>query len=88
MFDKKQPTTFTLLNGQKVMSEVTGFTGVITARADHLHGCNRYYVLPPVDKDGKLPEGYWMDEAELNVVEEPKISRKNNDRGGFPSSIK
>lgn len=88
MFGKKQPTNFTHLNGMKVKSTVTGFAGTITARADHLHGCNRYFVTPPVGKDGKMPEGYWMDEAELEVIEEPKLKRENNKRGGFPSTIK
>jgi hypothetical protein len=81
-------TNFTIDNGEKVKSNVTGFAGIITARADHLHGCNRYYVTPPVDKDGKLPDGYWMDEAELEIVEGEKLERANNKRGGFPSKIK
>lgn len=85
---KNNKTNFTLNNGEKVKSNTTGFTGVITARADHLHGCNRYYVLPKVDKDGKLPDGYWMDEADLIVVSDKIIPRANNDRGGFASKDK
>ena len=88
MFGKTQDVNFTLLNGQTVKSNVSGFVGVITSRADHLNGCNRYFVSPSVDKDGKLPDGYWFDEAELEVIEEPKVERKNNDRGGFPGTIK
>jgi len=81
-------TNFTLDNGMKVKSNVTGFSGVITARADHLHGCNRYFTVPPADKDGKLSEGYWMDEDELIVISDEVLPRSSNDRGGFPSSIK
>lgn len=79
---------FTLNNGTRVKSQITGFSGMITARADHLYGCNRYFVTPPVGADGKLPDGYWFDEAELEVIEEAKLTPKNNERGGFPSSIK
>jgi hypothetical protein len=81
-------TNFALNNGTRVKSHITGFAGMITCRADHLYGCNRYYVTPPVGTDGKLPDGYWFDEAELDVVEEDALSPKNNDRGGFPSMIK
>ncbi len=79
---------FTLENGVEVKSAITGFKGMITARADHLHGCNRYFVTPPVDKEGLLSEGYWMDEDELSVVGKKKLPRKNNGRGGFASKIK
>lgn len=61
---------------------------MVTARSEHLNGCNRYWVAPPVDKDGKMCDGAWFDEGEIVVVEAPTLERKNNDRGGFPSSIK
>lgn len=83
-----QKVNFILENGTKVKSNISGFVGMVTSRADHLNGCNRYYVNPPVDKDMKLPDGYWFDEAELEVIEEPKLKPQNNDRGGFPSSAK
>lgn len=79
---------FTIENGVKVKSNINGFKGMITARADHLYGCNRYFVIPSVDKDGKLPEGYWFDEDELIIIGKEKLERKNNDRGGFASKIK
>lgn len=81
-------TNFKLNNGEKVKSSISGFQGLITARADHLNGCNRYWVQPPVDKDGKMQEGMWFDEGELERVAVAELSRTNNDRGGFPSKIK
>jgi len=74
--------------GVKVESKITGFMGRVTARAEHVNGCNRYFVQPTVDKDGKLPDGYWTDEMELIVPEPLPIERKNNDRGGFPGRMK
>ena len=79
---------FTIQPGAKVKSNISGFAGMVTSRADHLNGCNRYFVNPPVDKDGKLPDGYWFDEDELEVTEEAKLERKNNHRGGFASKVK
>ena len=79
---------FTIELGSKVRSNISGFNGTVTSRAEHLNGCNRYWVAPPVDKDGKLIEGAWFDEAELEVQAAPVLERKNNNRGGFPSSIK
>ncbi len=88
MFDKKQKVKFLLENGTEVKSNLSGFQGIIVARADHINGCNRYYVSPTVDKDGKLPDSYWFDEAELVIVKKAKVRPKNNDRGGFASKTK
>ena len=82
-----QDTDFTLENGDKVKSLTTGFKGMITARAEHLHGCNRYMVQP-MGKDEKLYESYWFDEDDLEVTEKNALPRKNNYRGGFPSMRK
>lgn len=74
--------------GSEVESNISGFKGFTTSRAEHLNGCNRYWVAPKIDKDGKLPEGYWFDEGELIVIKESKLKKQNEDRGGFPSKTK
>ena len=84
---------FTIELGSKVKSDVSGFTGIVTSRSEHLNGCNRYWVTPAVGKDGKLPDGYWFDEKELIVVSKPNLERetrakKSTNSGGFPSQIK
>lgn len=79
---------FTIDLGTTVRSNISGFQGMVTSRLEHLNGCNRYWVSPPVDKDGKLQDGYWFDEAELVVIGFWKLDRNNNDRGGFPSKVK
>jgi hypothetical protein len=81
-------SNFTIELGSKVKSNISGFTGIVTSRSEHLNGCNRYWVAPEVDKDGKLPEGYWFDENELEVVKGPVLKKKNPERGGFPSRLK
>lgn len=79
---------FIIQLGSKVKSSISGFTRIVIVRAEHLNGCNRYWVYPPVDKDGKLMGGSWFDEGELVVKVSPVLKRKNQDRGGFPSSVK
>ncbi len=53
--------------GQKVACKVTGFSGIVTARIEYLNGCIRYEVQPPIDKDKKIPESAWIDQAQLTV---------------------
>lgn len=83
---------FTIELGSEVKSDVSGFTGIVTSRAEHLNGCNRYWVAPKVGKDGKMPDGSWIDEPELIAIKEPKVKRfsfeATEKRGGFPSRIK
>jgi len=82
-----EKTNFKFNNGDKAKSIVTGFKGMITARADHLYGCNRY-MLQPMIKDGAMQDAFWHDEDELTITKKKVLKRKNNDRGGFPSTIK
>lgn len=68
--------------GSKVKCKVTGFSGTVTSRAEHLNGCNRYSVQPSVDKDMKLPDCYWIDEVQLEIIEEPKVEHAAVETGG------
>ena len=61
------------LLGRVVCDRVTHFEGTITNVTFDLYGCIQAAVQPPVDKDGKLPDGRWMDVHRL----EPK----GDDRG-------
>lgn len=81
---------FTIELGSTVKSNISGYSGTVTSRAEHINGCNRYWVAASVDKTGKLPDpdGYWFDEGELIVTKKPSLKRKNPERGGFPSSKK
>lgn len=59
---------FKFNQAQEVRSTISGFRGKVTSRAEQTYGDNRIHVQPPVDKDGKLPDGYWFDESELEPV--------------------
>lgn len=62
--------------GAKVKSNTIGLIGVITARSEHLYGCNRYSVQPQVNADSKVPEGWWLDEEDITIVSPPEPNKK------------
>lgn len=54
--------------GLEVKDKITGFTGIITARASYITGCDKYGVTPPVDKDGKVRDSEWFDDGRLEII--------------------
>lgn len=80
--------TFKYENGLQVRDRVTGLSGIINARCEWLNGCLRYSVQPPADQKepNKMPEGWWIDEAQLEVVGEGLNSKPvEMKRTGGPS---
>ena len=55
--------------GSKVIDSITGFEGIATGRAVYLTGCVSVLVKPKIGEDGKMPEGEWLDEGQLEAVE-------------------
>jgi hypothetical protein len=75
--------------GSKAKSNINGFSGIISSRAEHLNGCNRYWIEPEIDKKtGNKRDGTWVDEGELVIVKKAVLKRTNTELGGFQSSIK
>jgi hypothetical protein len=68
--------------GSKSKTKTVGLIGIITARSENLYGCNRYYVQPAAGKDMKVPEGFWVDEDDVTILEKPKAPRKAKNTGG------
>jgi len=54
--------------GKKVKDKITGFEGIATSKHTYLTGCNQFGVQPPLDKDGKVPDKKYFDEARLTVT--------------------
>jgi len=54
--------------GVEVKDRVTGLRGIITGKTEYINGCVQWLVKPPVDKDGKLVDGCWIDTIQLEVV--------------------
>lgn len=77
--------------GDKVRDKVSGFEGIATARTEWLNGCLRWGISPRVGEDGKLPEDIWVDDQQIEVLEEdpqqffPKEAHRMT--GGPTSSV-
>ena len=54
--------------GKEVKAKVTGLVGVVTSRSECLYGCNRYFIQPKVGEDKKVPDGWWVDEDDVEVI--------------------
>ena len=58
------------LLGKQVKDKITDFEGIATSKHIYLTGCNQFGVQPKVDKDGKVPEIRYFDEARLEITGE------------------
>lgn len=56
------------LLGKKVKCMVTGFTGIATARVEFINGCVQICVKPKAGKDGKMPDGEYIDIHQIEIV--------------------
>lgn len=55
--------------GQKAEDKITGFYGVITARAQQLNGPDQYRLQPPCAKNNNiLLEPEWFDEERIRTL--------------------
>ena len=68
--------------GDKVRDKISGLEGIITSRIEFLNGCVQYGIQPPVTPDGTMREVEYIDEEQLEHIEEKKKSIKKNDTGG------
>ena len=62
MSDSKQ-----IALGVQVKDRVSGFTGIVVARAEYLF-CTSSYCIVPLATDNKYEEGKWIDQGKLIVV--------------------
>lgn len=75
-----------IVMGQKVRDELTGYTGIVTGRAEYLTGCERVLVQPTFCKDGDLVEGAWIDIDRVVPVRGAKLfvlSRRTSNGPGL-----
>ena len=67
--------------GKEVEAKVTKLRGIVTSRSECLYGCNRYFIQPPVGTDGKVPEGWWVDEDDVVVTGDGVTAAPKNTGG-------
>jgi len=58
------------LLGKQVKDKITDFEGIATSKHIYLTGCNQFGVQQKIDKDGKVPDVRYFDEARLTVTGE------------------
>lgn len=61
----KPLTNYVKLLGRVMRDRVTHYEGTATGLTFDLYGCIQVALQPKVDKDGKIPDGRWMDVGRL-----------------------
>ena len=56
--------------GEKAKDKITGFTGIIVAKVEYLNGCTQYCLKPKAGKDGKMPEGEYIDIQQVELIDD------------------
>jgi len=59
--------------GAKVKDTLSGFTGVVIARSEHMTGCNQVFVLPESDKANEMKDGNWIDIERIELIEDRAV---------------
>lgn len=71
--------------GDEVKDVVTGFKGILVARAMWLHGCNKAQVQPKMKRGAtKYPDAKFFDESQLKLVKAKVAVVKKTKRTGGP----
>ena len=76
-----KPDAFKIELGEKVKDCVTGFKGVVIARAQYITGCNQYGVAPKAVKN-EAKDSRWFDEDRLIDSIPKKKTKRSGNRGG------
>lgn len=69
--------------GASVKDKITGFSGVVTGRAEYLTGCTQCLVVPKIGDDGIFKDSVWFDEQRLDLTKS-ELFRLNNSRTPGP----
>jgi len=67
--------------GLKVKDKITELTGIAVERREFLNGCIQYAVQGKALKDGKLPDAWYIDEQQLEIVGSGKQIKKSKTGG-------
>lgn len=70
------------LLGRRGRDKVTGFQGIATSVSFDLYGCVQIALSPPMDKEGKVPDGRWFDTNRLDMSSKKIMAAPNFDAKG------
>lgn len=68
--------------GSRMRDMITGFTGVVTGRAEYISGCAQALVAPAMKPDGSVPASEWFDEQRLERVDDTLVVLDNGTTPG------
>lgn len=68
--------------GDKAKDPITGFTGIVIARTEHLYGCVQCGVKSKELKDGMPINAQWFDEPSLVVLVDLEVEPAGQTTGG------
>ena len=68
--------------GDEARDLVTGFTGIVTAKALYATGCNQVSMQPPVKDDGAFVDSRWFDIERIEVIAPGKRPIETSPSGG------
>lgn len=54
--------------GDEVKDAITGFRGIVTARASYITGCDQVCVQPMQGSDGTVKDAKWFDDVRVEYV--------------------
>lgn len=77
--------------GDKVRCKISGWEGIVTQYAKCLTGCDRVSIQGPIQKDGKMGEGYWVDAFACEILKKGAVKLNHpgvNDNGGPPVLVR
>jgi hypothetical protein len=69
--------------GTTQRDQITGFSGVVTAFAEYISGCNQALLVPKVNEKGEYKESQWFDVQRLERVGTDKVVLDNGRTPGF-----
>ena len=59
--------------GDKVKDVISGFTGIVIAKSEFLHGCIRCGISPQELHDGGTIDTHWFDEPQLELIKKKVV---------------
>ena len=75
--------------GLKVEDRITGFTGIVSSVSFDLYGCVQGLITPPVNKEGKTGDSFWVDLNRLKIKDKsPVMPIPTFDFGNTPKDPK
>jgi heat shock protein HspQ len=73
--------------GAFVVNKLLDFDGYVSCLSWYYHGCLRYHIQRPLNKDGKIPEIVGCIDSDLDLVQvEPPKNKKESKKDAQPAT--